>query len=297
MEDTTQSKHHSRSLRFAQAWLIFGVSVACMGAPNAAESSEEKPAAEKQHRVATENSWTPLFNGKDLDNWDIVVGRQGPLRLDEDPDRIFQIYDGMVHIYNDAEDKSEVQYGYFLTRKAYSHYHLRFEFKWGTKKFKPRLEMPRDAGVLYHIAGEKVVWPRSLELQVEENGVGDFLTVYGTQAKTTVDPESIDKIRVGNARFREQSQGGVPYVSGGPKVYWVYRHPDAEQEGWNTVELIVHGAESAVHKVNGQVVNRLTDLRQLGEDGESWIPLVEGKILFQAEAAEVFYRNIEIKEL
>lgn len=297
MEAITLSKRHSRTLRIGRVLLIFGVSVASMGAPNATASSEENSALEKPHRVATEGTWTPLFNGVNLDNWDRVIGRQGPLRLNEDPDRIFQVHDGMVHMYKDSADKSEVQYGYILTKKSYSHYHLRFEFKWGTKKFKPRLDMPRDAGVLYHIAGDKVVWPRSLELQVEEKGVGDFLTVYGTQAKTTVDPESIDKQRVGNARFREPAQGGVPFVSGGPKVYWVYRHPDAEQEGWNTVELIVHGAESAIHKVNGQVVNRVTDLRQLGADGKSWIPLVEGKILFQAEAAEVFYRNIEIMEL
>lgn len=244
-----------------------------------------------------DSGWQALFNGKDLSDWDIVIGQRGPTLVNEDPDKIFQVHDGMVHVYKDTEQKSKVQYGYFLTRKKYSHYHLRFQFKWGEKKFEPRVKAPRDAGVLYHVVGEKKVWPRSLELQIEEKGVGDFLTVYGAQAKTTVDPESIDKPKKGNARFREAADGGVPFVSGGPKVYWVYRYPEAAKEGWNTMELIVRGSESAVHKVNGIVVNRVTDLHQLGEDGESWIPLEEGKILFQAEAAEIYYRNIEIKEL
>ena len=31
-------------------------------------------------------------------------------------------------------------------------------------------------------------------------------------------------------------------------------------------------------------------------DGK-WVPLAKGKILFQAEGAEVLYRNIEIKPL
>lgn len=244
-----------------------------------------------------DSGWQAMFNGKDLKNWDLVLGQRGPTRLNDDPTRIFQVHDGMVHTYKDTVEKTTVQYGYFLTKKKYSHYHMRFEFKWGVKKFQPRLNAPRDAGVLYHVVGKKKVWPRSLELQVEEKGVGDFLTVHGAQAKTTVDPESIDKKRKGNARFRLPSDGGVPYVSGGRGVYWVYRYPNAEKEGWNTIELIVHGSKSATHKVNGVVVNLLTDLRQLDKDGKTWIPLTEGKILFQAEAAEAFYRNIEIKEL
>lgn len=241
--------------------------------------------------------WQALFNGKDLKNWDIVIGQRGPTRVNEDPDKLFQVHDGMVHTYRDTEDGSKVQYGYFLTKKKYSHYHMRFEFKWGEKKFHPRYKARRDAGVLYHVVGGKKVWPRSLELQVEEKGMGDFLTVHGAQAKTTVDPESIDKPKKGHARFRLPDEGGVPFVSGGPGVYWVYRYPEAVKEGWNTFELIVRGSESAEHRVNGVVVNRVTDLRQLDKDKKTWIPLEAGKILFQAEAAEAFYRNIEIKEL
>jgi len=250
--------------------------------------------ADESKRIS---GWHSLFNGRNLDNWDIVLGRRGPTRFNEDPDRIFQVHDGMVHVYKDTEQASEVQYGFFLTKEKYSHYHLRFEVKWGEKKFEPRLTRPRDAGVLYHVVGKNEVWPRSLELQVEEDGTGDFLSVYGAQAKTTVDPESIGIPKDGDARFREASEGGVPFVSGGPKVYRVYRYPKAAREGWNTMELIVRGSESAVHIVNGTVVNRLTDLKQWDDDNEAWVPLGEGKILFQAEAAEVFYRNIEIKRL
>lgn len=249
-----------------------------------------------EEKSKPDEGWQTLFNGTDLKDWDIVLGQRGPTRVNDDPDKIFQVHDGMVHTYKDTVEKSKVQYGYFLTKKKYSHYHLRFEFKWGKKKFEPRYKARRDAGVLYHVVGEKKVWPRSLELQVEEKGMGDFLTVYGAQAKSTVDPESIDKPKKGNARFRLPSEGGVPFVSGGPGVYWVYRYPEAAKEGWNTFELIVRGSESAEHRVNGTLVNRVTDLKQLGKDGKSWIPLTEGKILFQAEAAEAFYRNIEIKE-
>jgi len=240
--------------------------------------------------------WQTLFNGKDLKNWDIIIRGQKP-SMGEDPDKIFQIHDGIIHVYKSAEDGTEVPFGFFITKKEYSHYHLRFEFKWGEKKFIPRYNMRRDAGVLYHVVGKKKVWPRSLELQIEEKGVGDFLTVHGAQAASTVDPKSINIQKEGSARFLEPSEGGQPFVLGGPGVYWLYRHPAREKEGWNTLELIVHGSDSAVHKVNGQVVNRASDFHQLGEDGKTWIQLKKGKILFQAEGAEIFYRNIELKEL
>src|SRR5262249_53695327 len=43
-----------------------------------------------------------------------------------------------------------------------------------------------------------------------------------------------------------------------------------------------------------KVNNRCTDIRQLNDDGQ-WVPLTAGRLLFQAEGAEIFYRNIEIK--
>jgi hypothetical protein len=47
--------------------------------------------------------------------------------------------------------------------------------------------------------------------------------------------------------------------------------------------------------VNGQVVMVLKNSRYL-KDGIS-TPLVEGKIQLQSEAAEIFYKDIAIKEL
>ncbi|MBK5262454.1 MAG: DUF1080 domain-containing protein [Peptostreptococcaceae bacterium] len=54
---------------------------------------------------------------------------------------------------------------------------------------------------------------------------------------------------------------------------------------WNTVEVIsYHG--KCIHIVNGEIVN-------FGENAS----LKSGRILLQAEYAEVFYRNITIQEL
>ena len=66
-----------------------------------------------------------------------------------------------------------------------------------------------------------------------------------------------------------------------------------EHEGWNTVEVIVHG-DDATYIVNGKVNNRAKNIQQK-VDGE-WVPLTKGRITLQLEFAEVFYRNAEIKE-
>jgi hypothetical protein len=61
--------------------------------------------------------------------------------------------------------------------------------------------------------------------------------------------------------------------------------------------------------VNGETVFRATDLRELGSqplstplkpgevDKRMWQPLAQGRIALQCEFSEVFYRNIEIREI
>jgi hypothetical protein len=58
---------------------------------------------------------------------------------------------------------------------------------------------------------------------------------------------------------------------------------------WNTVELIVDGADGAVYMVNGVEVNRVLNMKYDGQ------PLSDGYVCVQAEFAELFYRNIKYK--
>lgn len=239
------------------------------------------------------SEWTPLFNGKDLAGFDVFLGRYGPDRLNDDPQNIVSVQEGEVHIYRDAEQGSKAPFGYFVTKNEYSHYHLRFEYHWGEKKFAPRTNVVRDSGVIFHMVGENRVWPRGVECQVQEQDTGDTFTVYGTQVTTTVDP----KTKGSRPQFMEAKDGGVPLTQGGKGVTRIIKSTTAEKEGWNTVEVIVRGADEFVHIVNGVVNNRGSDIRELASNGKDWVPLSKGKILFQVEGAEVRYRNIEIKTL
>ena len=244
--------------------------------------------------AAESNGWIPLFNGENLDGWYTFLNEHGK---DNDPDQVFSVENGEIHIYKDAENGADVPLGYFATPTDYSHYHLRFQYRWGTKRFGIRSAARRDSGVMYHCTGPDGVlsgiWPRCIELQVQEHDTGDALCLAGARYSTFVDPEILDLPGNVERQYLSPEAGGVPFTAS----VWVARsHPRDELERWNTVDLIVMGNDYAVHVVNGVVNHRLTHLQEKDENGE-WIPLEGGRFLFQAELAEVFFRDIKIKPL
>jgi Neuraminidase (sialidase) len=73
---------------------------------------------------------------------------------------------------------------------------------------------------------------------------------------------------------------------------------DARQdksEGWNTVEIIVKD-NKASYIVNGKEHARFWNIRYVNPENHETKPLLKGRILLQAEATEIFFRNIMIKE-
>jgi hypothetical protein len=60
------------------------------------------------------------------------------------------------------------------------------------------------------------------------------------------------------------------------------------------VDVVVRG-DSAVYLVNGQVNMRVTHAKKWDAAANGWVKLDRGKILFQAEYAEISYRNIKIR--
>jgi hypothetical protein len=250
--------------------------------------------------------WQPLFNGKNLDGFYIQLG--SGKKKNEDPDHLVQVHDGMIHMYKDAQEGSKQPAGYVSTEKEYSDYHLRFQYKWGEKRFGGRVNAKRDAGIIYHVFGPDAVWPSGVECQVQEGDVGDIFTV-NTRLRTTVDAESTNIVaviltnatgaiitnKVVRPQFLEAKDGGIPFTQGvSNSIRRVVRSQMLEQDGWNTVEVIVRGAD-AVHIVNGKVNNRANAMQRF-VNGE-WVPLTSGRIIFQLEFGEVLYRNIEIKPL
>ncbi len=226
------------------------------------------------------SGWKRLFNGYNLDGWNTYLTGVG---LNSDPKGVFKVEDGLLHLNDIPATSARQPFGYLVTKSSYRDYHLRFQYRWGSKRFSPRESAKRDSGVIYHASSSDKVWPSGAELQVQEGDTGDFWLIGGPTLSTTVASTSATP-----QRYRE---GGVPYTTRSGSFVQLARNQARDSlSGWNTVELIVRGNE-ATHIVNGSVVNRGT-LRDSGGN-----PLSRGRILFQVEGAEVYYRNIEIRAL
>jgi type 1 glutamine amidotransferase len=224
--------------------------------------------------------WEPLF--KQRSDYYTYLPSSG---VNNDPKGVFTFRsDGVLHFLDIPVTDAEQEFGYVATTKEYSRYRLRFQYKWGTKKFPPRVDLPRDSGVLFHLVGSDSIWPYSLELQVQENDTGDFF-VLGPSITTTV--------RSLSDSTKQYQEGGAPFIVpfGGTRIIKSDTYDSLTD--WNTVELVVNG-DSATYIVNGNLVNGGSIFRQ---NGNAPAPLASGPILFQAEGAEVLYRNIEIKPI
>jgi hypothetical protein len=242
--------------------------------------------------VQAADGWVPLFNGRDLNGWYTFLQKHGK---NHDPDRVITIEDGAIRLYKHAEDGAEVVMGYIGTEKDYGDYHLRFQYRWGTKKFKPRYTLKRDAGLYYHITGPDAVWPKALQFQVEQTNVGDLIALYGFQLDTWIDPKTRGESQ---ATFLGPENGGVPRVLGGSGIaYQKHLAGEFEVDGWNTAEIIAKG-DTTVHVLNGTVVNRGKNVRiRDARDPKVSKPVTRGRIALEIEAAEMDFRKVEIRML
>ena len=185
------------------------------------------------------------------------------------------------------EGNSKQPFGELITEKEYENYILSLEYKWGDKKFKPRDENVRDAGVVFHVFDEDIFWASGAECQIQEGDTGD-LWLIGVRGSTTIDFSNQHYDPKGDT-FTKGEDPKKRYQSFPRNWFW-------EKTGWNKIVIEVK-EDTAKFMVNGKVVNEVFDLARYDEDSKEWKPLTKGKILLQAEGAEIFYRNIYLKSL
>jgi len=212
-----------------------------------------------------------LFDGHDLNGFDVFLKSKG---LNNDPEHIFQVENGVIHV-------SGTEMGYIITKQEYQNYYLKAEFKWGEGTFAPRDGQARDSGILYNIQGDNKVWPRSVEFQINEGCTGDFWMTDGA-ALTGKNGKRVTGPAGGALKIDRFNKGPWKNVVG-------YRDPVNEVEKphgqWNVLELVNRNGHVWQY-VNGKLVNEGTDAFPSS-----------GKILFQSEGAEVFFRNMKLYPL
>ena len=260
--------------------LLLSALLALLAACSQPETHLEPPAGDDPPPVdepaPQPSEWQPLFTGSDLSGWQTWFPSQG---ANSDPDGIFKLTDGVLHIL-DVEDDAREE-GYLISEATYSTYHLRFEYQWGERRF-GNADAPRGGGLLYHAGGSDKIWPRSLEFQIQEGDTGDLWLIDRTTAETTITP--------GSDPVQYQAGGEAYTTEAAPYTRLKKSETTDTSSGWNTVELIVT-ADAIEHRVNGVVVNRITNPTYGGA------PLTSGQLVFQAQNSEILLRNLELKPL
>lgn len=236
--------------------------------------------------ASAESEWKSLFNGKDLSGWSVTVDK---LPVGQDPDRIVQVRDGAIHMYADADPEAKVPFGVITHEGNFSRFHLALEYRWLEKKFAPRKNAIRDAGLLYHASDIEKIWPPSVEYQIQEGDSGDIIFIQESGFSWAHPQPDLAPQGQGDASLLPEDGG---FLRKAKNQTYFGRFPEYDHPGWNRAEVIVHADESAEHILNGHTRSRLEHMQHLAGG-----VLKEGQICLQFEGAEIQYRKIEIKEL
>jgi hypothetical protein len=271
--------------------LTFAVMVPAMGA------AESKVIVPRETIVLTDGTNLSAFY-----TWLAKFGR------DQDPDRVFTLVeqiDGAPAIRISGQ-----WYGGIVTKERYANYRLVVEYRWGLSTWGDRKDKARDSGVLLHLQGEdgnnnknfRGAWTRSVEFQILEGGTGDIWLVpgYDRDNPTPIQPQLTMTTRKHPLGFPQWDPNGTPTeLHHFGRIGWGGLDPDWKPElgfrgrhdvekplgQWNRIEAICDGG-NLTYFVNGTKVSE-------GRNGT----FKEGRLLFQSEGAEIFYRRIELHPL
>ena len=152
-----------------------------------------------------------LFNGNNLDNWNLYVPSE-----DVNIKDVFRVEDGHINI-------SGIPDGYIRTKESYRNYKLHVEWRWP--------EEPKNSGILIHTQGEDRIFPHSIECQLKNGHAGDIVLI-GAGAGITIK---------GSQYLLEE--GGKPFMVI-PKFAESSEHPAGD---WNDYDIISRNGRLEVY--------------------------------------------------
>ena len=249
--------------------------------------------AQTPRQILKNNGWqrqktTPLLDGKSFDGWYTFLHDQG---RDRDPDRVFSLDEGVLHITGS-------EFGSLTTEQEYKNYELTLEYKWGTSTHAPRADAARDNGVFIHSQGKDGAyagnWMYAIECQIIEGGTGDFLVVSDGNGDFAMTSPVASRTKP----HYYQPGGDTVTIQRG-RINWFGRDPawkdvkgfrgvnDLEKPlgEWNQIRIMAM-ADEVYYFVNGTLANHALRVKP-----------AKGRIQIQSEGAEIFVRKVEMTPL
>lgn len=231
--------------------------------------------------------WVQLFNGKNLDGWDVKIAKH---ELNDNFQQTFSVKDGAITVNYDGYTAFDQQYGHLFYKKPFSYYRLRVKYRFfGEQAPAGEGWAWRNSGVMLH--GQSAAsmqkdqdFPISLEAQ--------FLGGDGKNERHTLNLCTPGT----HVRMKGQLEEDhcIESTSG---TY----HGDQ----WVTGEFLVLGDSLIQHILGGKVVMEYTDPVIGGgvvngfdpavkKDGQ---PIRSGTISLQSESHPIQFRKVELLNL
>lgn len=245
--------------------------------------------------------WETLFNGKNLDGWDIKINNRP---LNDNYKNTFQVKNGELRIVYDEYEKFDEKFGHLYYKKPYSHYILNYEYRFTGKQTPGGASWNvRNSGVMFHSQSAVSLdmdqtFPVSLEMQLL-GGLGNGPRATGNLC----------------------TPGTQVYMDGGLRKEHCINSSSKTYDGdqWVKASLIVLGDSIAHQIIEGDTVLTFERL-EIGGDfvsktGMNWkaggfseasaiywdsmnnTPLKEGYISLQAESHPIDFKNIKLLNL
>jgi hypothetical protein len=218
--------------------------------------------------------WVELFNGENLDGWDIKISGY---ELNDNYANTFRVEDGLMKVRYDGYDTFDGQFGHIFYEEPFSYYRLQVEYRFVGEQLEngPGWAFMNN-GIMFHSEAAADMeldqdFPTSIEFQLLGAEVGSERSngsVCTPGTHVTIDGELRTEHCVD---------------SGGPT-----HHGDQ----WVTAELVAYGDSLIQHILNDEVVMEYTN-PQL-EDGTS---LTGGYFALQSESHPTDFRSIRVLNL
>ncbi|MBM3811295.1 MAG: DUF1080 domain-containing protein [Acidimicrobiia bacterium] len=235
----------------------------------------------------TSQDWIQLFNGKNLDGWDVKIRGH---EWNENYANTFRVENGVLKVSYDGYQDFGNRFGHLYSKQKFSHYILVVEYRFtGEQAPGGPAWAIRNSGAMLHSQaaadiGKDQDFPASIEAQ--------FLGGNGTADRTT--------LNLCTPGTHVEMHGKL-----------VTRHcvnstsATYHGEQWVRAELVVLGARSFEHKIDERTVLKY-EKPQYGGGNVSGLkaplpaegtPLGEGHIAMQSESHPVEFRKVELLNL
>lgn len=243
-----------------------------------------QPKETTSEKSESNSNWIQLFNGKNLDGWNIKISGY---KLGDNYNNTFRVVDGMLQVNYDEYDSFNTSYGHIFYKKPFSNYKLRLAYRFIGKQVEGGAGWAeKNSGVMIHSQSPESMtidqnFPVSIEVQLlggvnenEDRPTGNLCTP-GTHV-------------IMNNQLIE-----THCIKSSSKTYY--------GDEWISLEILVLNDSLITHTIDGEVVLSYSkpiiggDYNTLESSvGEK---LKSGYISLQSESHPIEFKNIELLEL